>query len=849
MKKKFLPFFILLIMVSFANVSNAVTRREVEDIMQSLIHGKERNLPSVTTSSRKNRKQKTSKQQEKPTEIILEQEKLENDPYSYEIPEDILPLQQNKNKIPFPQNGSSRNKGVPKSIQQSGPGQLSDEQYQLEQTDDETDKEQEKLANDTTFYETRRRLRKKTKPKINVIKIPQDRSNVERETLDTSDNSTNATNENKFSIKSSLPQTQQKTRFQESPTQNSQTQDNEAPLSQSSKDQSLTREEVFLACLTKMGWANTLTLLKQLIVFNEYPYFSPVDFIRTHIDPAPPEGLFTPSDDIFPEADLAKLKEWVRECVRHVKLETKFTANGNSLYLIKKGVPTQSGYVQDMKAKNVPLFIVYYVQDPHRNTAEITPAKLFKHDKLPLSIIARQREGVELAINGGYFGAAPGLIIGVLRFKGRVMRKYFWPYRSGIAWNNQGEHRFFDGRFTKAIVGNEVFDKYTEVFQAGPMLIFNGETTKNTENLDPYLLNRRHPRSFVAEQPDGKLVWGLVDGRNAAHSVGMTMNELRHFCEERRFVNALNLDGGGSSSIWWNGIRFSRPSNQYGAERKIPYAILIYSGQGNSEIENIENIEPLQQASPLDTAPRIKQKLTPQDTTPRISPKLSPQNTIPQFAPKIIPENTENKTPQFTPKTIPIPKDTEDTAPRIKQKLTPQDSTPQITPKLSPQDIPPQFTPKKIPEDAPKETPHYKQNKNNKRKRDTRKQNSERDIEEINTLEKEKPDQNFQRQNLLDQKMRERNLQRQNLLEQRIREQNMREQNLQKQNLLEQRIREQNLREEKLLEQDFRRQNLPERNDNRQDIQEQEQEQELRIRKQNKYPQNQSEPHIKTKIR
>ena len=70
-----------------------------------------------------------------------------------------------------------------------------------------------------------------------------------------------------------------------------------------------------------------------------------------------------------------------------------------------------------------------------------------------------------------------------------------------------------------------------------------------------------------------------------------------------------------------------------------------------------------------------------------------------------------------------------------------------------------------------------------------------------------------------------------------------------KKNLLEQRIREQNLREEKLLEQDFRRQNLPERNDNRQDIQEQEQEQELRIRKQNKYPQNQSKPHIKTKIR
>ncbi len=821
MKRRFLPIFVLLIMVFFANVSNAVTRQEVENMMQSLIHGKERNLPSVATSARKNHKKKTSKQQENSIDIILEQEKLEKDPYSYEIPEDILPLQQNKNKIQTPlsspKNGSTHNKRVPQSKQQNYTEQLSDAQDLRGPTEfDETDKRQEKLANDTTFYETRRRLRKKTKPKINVIKIPQDNSYVERESLGTHDNSTNATNENKFSIKSSLPRTQQKTRFQELPTQNSlvqdlQDQDEDTTLSQSSRDQeALTREEVFLACLTKMGWANTLTILRQLIVFREYPYFSPVDFIRTHIDPAPPEDLFTPSDDIFPEADLTKLKKWVRECVRHVKLETKFTANGNSLYLIKKGVPTQSGYVQDMKAKNVPLFIVYYVQDPYRKFAEITPAQLYKHDKLPLSILARQKEGVELAINGGYFGAAPGLIIGVLRFKGKDMRKYFWPYRSGIAWNNYGEHRFFDGRFTKAIVGNRVFDKYTEVFQAGPMLIFNGETTQNTENLSPNILNRRHPRSFVAEQPDGKLVWGLVDGRNAAHSVGMTMDELRRFCEERHFVNALNLDGGGSSSIWWNGIRFSRPSNQYGAERKIPYAILIRSGQYDSELENIDYIP---QPSPQNTAPRIKQKRIPQDTTP-----------------------------QFTPKTLPIPKDTEDTAP-------------EITPKLTPKNTVPQFTPRTIPGDAPKETPQYKQNKNNKRKRNTRKENSEQNIEEFNTLEKEKPDQSFQRQNLLNQKMRERNLQRQNLLEQRIREQNIREQNLQKQNLLDQSIREQNLREEKSLEQDFRKQNLPERNDNRQDTQEQEQEQEygqeqeLRIRKQNKYPQNQSGPHIKTKIR
>ena len=75
---------------------------------------------------------------------------------------------------------------------------------------------------------------------------------------------------------------------------------------------------------------------------------------------------------------------------------------------------------------------------------------------------------------------------------------------------------------------------------------------------------------------------GGGDGRDPAHSVGMTINELKRFCKERHFVNALNLDGGGSSSIWWNGLTFSKPCNLDSAERKIPYAIIIYNDTSSS---------------------------------------------------------------------------------------------------------------------------------------------------------------------------------------------------------------------------------------------------------------------------
>lgn len=677
MKKKYLPIIVLLFILPFAQVCHAVTRQEVENIMQSFISGKERNIPRSTSVSKGKRK-KRRRQEEKHDELVITQKKQSIDPYTYVRPEDVIPEVQipqtnaqkqinrpNIKVIQIPQFGPrvDKNKDVQTedklsfsslidteeslipqsstpSSQQGKIQSLTEAPLALDDTITDTDISQERLANDPSYYQTRRKRiqTKEKKTKINIIQIPHD-GQTEKELLDSVESYTkNNTSDDKsdpFTIKSKLNKKVSPTdKTQESlpPLQFS---DNifdsssaEQSLFTKRPNQNLTREEVFLTCMTKMGWANTLTLLRQLVVFNEYPNFSPVDFIRTNMKPAPPADLFTPSGDIFPSEDLPKLKEWIGQCIINVQLETKFTVNDNSLYLIKKGVPTQSGKIQDMDAKNVPLFIVYYIQDSQKNAAEIVPAKLFKHDKLPLSIIAREREGVELAINGGYFGAAPGLIIGVLRFKGRNMRKYFWPYRSGIAWNDYGEHRFFDGRFTKTVVDDRAFDKYTEVFQAGPMLIFNGQTTQNTENFEPGLLNRRHPRSFVAEQADGKLVWGLVDGRNASHSVGMTINELRRFCEERHFVNALNLDGGGSSSIWWNGIRFSRPSNQYGAERKIPYAVLIYRGQARP-----------QQDEQLDKLLLEDNKQNKREKPIQNIPKMN-KNEQDNFKIKLIPENT-----------------------------------------------------------------------------------------------------------------------------------------------------------------------------------------------------------------
>jgi len=194
-------------------------------------------------------------------------------------------------------------------------------------------------------------------------------------------------------------------------------------------------------------------------------------------------------------------------------------------------------------------------------------------NKAPLATIAVENYGVIGGINGGYFaGAKP---IGVLRRQGHTDNAKFWPQRSAFGWNEKGETIFIDGKEVASISSDRRFDKYTEMLQAGPLLLKNGEYSENTENIRENVLNMRHPRTIVGT--DGKRVmWAVVDGRDNMHSVGATIEETRKVCKWLGMTTALNLDGGGSSSLWWKGNTFSLPSNNNDTERPIPYGVLIF---------------------------------------------------------------------------------------------------------------------------------------------------------------------------------------------------------------------------------------------------------------------------------
>jgi len=114
--------------------------------------------------------------------------------------------------------------------------------------------------------------------------------------------------------------------------------------------------------------------------------------------------------------------------------------------------------------------------------------------------------------------------------------------------------------------------KFPNVIQGGPLLLANGKPTTDTEGLSRSISNRKHPRTIVGS--DGKRVyWMVIDGRNSWHSAGLTLDETRRLLMDLGLKNALNLDGGGSSELWWKGkIINLLPS---GSERRVPYCVVF----------------------------------------------------------------------------------------------------------------------------------------------------------------------------------------------------------------------------------------------------------------------------------
>lgn len=195
--------------------------------------------------------------------------------------------------------------------------------------------------------------------------------------------------------------------------------------------------------------------------------------------------------------------------------------------------------------------------------------KLVSLSGFPLEVTSKtaRREGALVAINGTFYDVPTGRtncyyrldrkvvdttsmaeffrVTGALRIKRRTIKIMPWSKKT---------ERTFKKR-------NGI------VMASGPLLVDNGRMVNFLTYLDRGFYEKEHPRSAIGITKDKKIVFLTADGRLPHHAIGLTIQETAFLMKQIGCRYALNLDGGGSTTLWShrgeeNGVLNSPSSNK-----------------------------------------------------------------------------------------------------------------------------------------------------------------------------------------------------------------------------------------------------------------------------------------------
>ena len=214
-----------------------------------------------------------------------------------------------------------------------------------------------------------------------------------------------------------------------------------------------------------------------------------------------------------------------------------------------------------------------YVADITVSSAEIIKTALAddtygKNITAYTSTIASENQAV-LAINGDYYGAQEsGYVI-----------------RNGVAYRETSDGEdilvlYADGTMKVLdrddVTVQELLDQGAwQAWSFGPGLLSDGEVTVG-ENTEVSRAMNSNPRTAIGQIDDNHYVFVVSDGRTD-ESKGLSLYELAEFMENLGCRTAYNLDGGGSSTMYFNGSVINNPTTN-GRIKERAVSDIVYIG-------------------------------------------------------------------------------------------------------------------------------------------------------------------------------------------------------------------------------------------------------------------------------
>ncbi|QYK52553.1 MAG: phosphodiester glycosidase family protein [Fimbriimonadaceae bacterium] len=149
----------------------------------------------------------------------------------------------------------------------------------------------------------------------------------------------------------------------------------------------------------------------------------------------------------------------------------------------------------------------------------------------------------------------------------------------------------------------QLSEKAVHAVGGGPLLVSKGNVVMNAkrENFSDSFSLTMHPRTAIGATKEGDLWLVVIDGRQPM-SRGSSLDELARVMQRLGCQEAINLDGGGSSTLALGSIPLNRPSDS-GVERAICNSVLLFGEMPVPDpnaiyvIKGVPNIEEGQSAT------------------------------------------------------------------------------------------------------------------------------------------------------------------------------------------------------------------------------------------------------------
>ncbi|MBQ6582721.1 MAG: phosphodiester glycosidase family protein [Mogibacterium sp.] len=210
-----------------------------------------------------------------------------------------------------------------------------------------------------------------------------------------------------------------------------------------------------------------------------------------------------------------------------------------------------------------------WIKDASQLRAGLADGSFGRNIKEPTSDIA-ESSGAVLAINGDYYG---------FRDSGYVLRngQLYRDTPSGgedLVLYEDGTLEIID---EDNVTAQELVDAgAVQIWSFGPGLVEHGVISVS-ENYEVEQAMRSNPRTAIGQIDEGHYVLVVSEGRTE-EDAGLTVYELAEVMQRLGCETAYNLDGGGSSTMWFNGELVNSPSGGRHGSSERSVSDIIYVG-------------------------------------------------------------------------------------------------------------------------------------------------------------------------------------------------------------------------------------------------------------------------------